>query len=496
MAATAISLQLRPKCRPIANPNFLHFFSSSTPSDSTNADDQNTPPPQSPFSSSFSDVKASLKQNPPPPPPQPQHRQGQSLEEIRRNLSQFHRPSPAPPPHDKSSPAATPPISFQELYRRRSENSTIQASNKGSGGRPSFDTIRESLRQLKINKSNSSNNNQINYNRDPMSLKTLTQDLNLRPGGPNNVIGGTDQRLPASVFGKEKEMREKEQERELPAMRTKFVRGYSYEELGKKLRMLRPPEGKRGGDWFSLGELNERLMKLREVEEKEEKFVGFRLTDLRQSLVTLQLSNEEKNKKQIFQRLNVLGQLGGTPNFMLSPPKDQLVEKASLELKHCTRHLSLTVMSYFFAAVHSSAILLSIYPALDNSRATHLGTNPLFSVCSEHIAYFHPDNMSSSEKMKLELQKVRDEFKMSESDCGSARVQVAQLTTKIKHLSTALDKKDKHSRKGLQAMVQRRKKLLKYLRRTDWDSYCLVLSKLGLRDNPDFKILTYPKKTA
>lgn len=46
---------------------------------------------------------------------------------------------------------------------------------------------------------------------------------------------------------------------------------------------------------------------------------------------------------------------------------------------------------------------------------------------------------------------------------------------------------DKHSRKGLEAMVQRRKRLLKYLRRTDWDSYSLVLSKLGLRDNPGYK---------
>ncbi|XP_002862161.2 uncharacterized protein LOC9298238 [Arabidopsis lyrata subsp. lyrata] len=101
--------------------------------------------------------------------------------------------------------------------------------------------------------------------------------------------------------------------------------------------------------------------------------------------------------------------------------------------------------------------------------------------------YFHPDNMSSAEKMKIELAKVREEFKMSESDCGSARVQVAQLTTKIKHLSSVLHKKDKHSRKGLIAMVQRRKKLLKYMRRTDWDSYCLSLSKLGLRDNPDYK---------
>jgi small subunit ribosomal protein S15 len=49
---------------------------------------------------------------------------------------------------------------------------------------------------------------------------------------------------------------------------------------------------------------------------------------------------------------------------------------------------------------------------------------------------------------------------------------------------------DKHSRKGLQEMVQRRKKYLKYLRRTDWDSYCLVLSKLGLRDVRSTKLLT------
>lgn len=45
---------------------------------------------------------------------------------------------------------------------------------------------------------------------------------------------------------------------------------------------------------------------------------------------------------------------------------------------------------------------------------------------SSFIQYFHPDNMSASEKLKLELKKVRDEFKMSESDCGSARVQGEQ----------------------------------------------------------------------
>lgn len=108
---------------------------------------------------------------------------------------------------------------------------------------------------------------------------------------------------------------------------------------------------------------------------------------------------------------------------------------------------------------------------------------------NEHLVekYFHPDNMSSAEKMKIELAKVREKFKMSESDCGSARVQVAQLTTKINHLTAVLHKKDKHSKKGLLGMVQQRKKLLKYLRRTDWDSYCMILNTLGLRDNPDYK---------
>jgi len=54
---------------------------------------------------------------------------------------------------------------------------------------------------------------------------------------------------------------------------------------------------------------------------------------------------------------------------------------------------------------------------------------------------------------------------------------------------------DKHSRKGLQEMVQRRKKYLKYLRRTDWDSYCLVLKSLGLRDVPEYKAPDYKSKS-
>lgn len=55
---------------------------------------------------------------------------------------------------------------------------------------------------------------------------------------------------------------------------------------------------------------------------------------------------------------------------------------------------------------------------------------------------------------------------------------------------------DKHSRKGLQEMVQRRKKYLKYLRRTDWDSYYIVLSKLGLRDVPEYRAPDYKSKSS
>ncbi|CAN4101601.1 unnamed protein product [Withania somnifera] len=236
--------------------------------------------------------------------------------------------------------------------------------------------------------------------------------------------------FPASIF--EKEMRGKEGSGsggDKEGMKTEFVRAYSYGDLGEKLKMLRPMIKKEEKGWFSLNELKDRLVKVRESDEKDSKLMvgGVVMDELRHCLVNLKHDNEKSNKSMI-PRFDILGKLGGTPSFMLHPPKEHLVEK-----------------------------------------------------------FFHPDNMSSAEKMKLELQKARDEFKMSESDCGSTRVQVAQLTTKIKHLSTALHKKDKHSRKGLQEMVQKRKKLLKYLRRTDWDSYCLVLSKLGLRDNPDYK---------
>ncbi|XP_009605253.1 uncharacterized protein [Nicotiana tomentosiformis] len=416
MAATTKFLQLRPKLKPFPEPNpiFPHFFSSNSNSDHPQIPN-NTPPPPSepphqpptPKPFSFSSIANNPRnQNPSSKTP--------SLEEIRKNLAEFRRRSDSIPP----------PPSFQEIYKRNVNN----APRPGPTGKLDLSAIRANLRNFN---NNNNNNNQNNENRgkffDSLSLSRYKDSLKLRPN-MDKVIGGSEN-LPVSIFGKE--MMRDIDGGDKEGTRPEFVRMYSHGELGEKLKMLRPAKKKEGEKgWFLLKELKDRLAKLRETEEKESKLrmAGDMFRDIKASLVKLSTDDEEKAKRTMIQRLDVLGQLGGTPSFMLHPPKEELVEK-----------------------------------------------------------YFHPDNMSSEEKMKLELQKVRDEFKMSESDCGSSRVQVAQLTTKIKHLSSVLHKKDKHSRKGLQAMVQKRKKLLKYLRRTDWDSYCLVLSKLGLRDNPDYK---------
>ena len=72
---------------------------------------------------------------------------------------------------------------------------------------------------------------------------------------------------------------------------------------------------------------------------------------------------------------------------------------------------------------------------------------------------------------------------MHEADTGSSEIQIALLTEKIENLSKHIKqfKKDKHSSVGLLKAVNRRKRLLDYLKRNKLDSYKNVLSKLSLR---------------
>ena len=75
------------------------------------------------------------------------------------------------------------------------------------------------------------------------------------------------------------------------------------------------------------------------------------------------------------------------------------------------------------------------------------------------------------------------ELKIHDKDTGSSEVQIAQLTGKIKSLSKHIKqfKKDKHSSVGLLRAVNRRKKLLDYLKKNNMESYKTVLTKLNLR---------------
>ena len=81
------------------------------------------------------------------------------------------------------------------------------------------------------------------------------------------------------------------------------------------------------------------------------------------------------------------------------------------------------------------------------------------------------------------MKKKIKELSIHEKDTGSSEVQVGLLTAKIENLSEHIKrfKKDKHSSVGLLKAVNRRKKLLYYLKNNKIDSYKNVLTKLNLR---------------
>ena len=76
-----------------------------------------------------------------------------------------------------------------------------------------------------------------------------------------------------------------------------------------------------------------------------------------------------------------------------------------------------------------------------------------------------------------------DAFKRKEADTGSTEVQVALLTERLSELSEHFKthKKDHHSRRGLMRVVNKRRRLLDYLKRTDYERYTQLIEKLGLR---------------
>jgi small subunit ribosomal protein S15 len=75
------------------------------------------------------------------------------------------------------------------------------------------------------------------------------------------------------------------------------------------------------------------------------------------------------------------------------------------------------------------------------------------------------------------------QFQRDQKDTGSPEVQVSILTKRIKNLTEHFKshKKDHHSRRGLLGMVSRRRKLLDYLKKKDYQKYVNTIKELGLR---------------
>ncbi|UVE95608.1 30S ribosomal protein S15 [Dietzia sp. B32] len=82
-----------------------------------------------------------------------------------------------------------------------------------------------------------------------------------------------------------------------------------------------------------------------------------------------------------------------------------------------------------------------------------------------------------------EKKAVLAEYGIHETDTGSPEAQIAMLTKRIQQLTEHLKthKHDHHSRRGLLLMVGRRRRLLKYIAKTDIARYRSLIERLGLR---------------
>ena len=85
--------------------------------------------------------------------------------------------------------------------------------------------------------------------------------------------------------------------------------------------------------------------------------------------------------------------------------------------------------------------------------------------------------------MENKNKKIIDSLKLNSKDVGSSEVQIGLLSEKINNLTNHFkkNKNDKHSTRGLLYAVNRRKRLLEYLKSNNSESYNNILTKLKLR---------------
>lgn len=240
----------RRKQRLHSNPSLIHLFSTSSSASPQDGNESGEQSSDLKISSYFSGIKSSLKQQPQQHQTQDGRRQfagfdpktpsGGDFQDVRRNLNEFRRRSVAPPARD-----------LQDLYKQNVASKQPPGDFKGS----TFENLKQNLRQMRPHQETTRWSN----------LSSLQSIMKTKNNVRSNVFEG----LPISVFGEELEERKKigDGDDDSEEMKSEFIKSYNTKELGDILRQYRPEEGKREHGWFSLQELNQRLVKLRQVEE-------------------------------------------------------------------------------------------------------------------------------------------------------------------------------------------------------------------------------------
>mmetsp|Transcript_35309 Transcript_35309/g.79671 ORF Transcript_35309/g.79671 Transcript_35309/m.79671 type:complete len:158 (+) Transcript_35309:52-525(+) len=97
------------------------------------------------------------------------------------------------------------------------------------------------------------------------------------------------------------------------------------------------------------------------------------------------------------------------------------------------------------------------------------------------------DNAARKEVTQARISRAIEAFQERPGDTGSSAVQIAVLTVRIEstreHISQ--HRKDNSTKRGLDALVTKRRKLLKYMKRTDFDGYRRVINALKLEPLSD-----------
>jgi small subunit ribosomal protein S15 len=174
-------------------------------------------------------------------------------------------------------------------------------------------------------------------------------------------------------------------------------------------------------------------------------------------------------------------------------------EWAGVALFHCT---SSTVFGCHSGCGHALGLVVSGLRDFEALRALSLGAFPVeatlsakfecslatLSLCALLFAPIPKVNLTArlagiETNMSQTATTDTKPFQINEKDTGSADVQIVRLTDRINHLTQHLSSNDKDnsSRRGLLAMVARRRKLLDYLKRTEESRYTNIIKALKLR---------------